>query len=158
MTGSPVRVEGLDELLRDLRDMDMAIDRAVARELAEGVERWKEDIRGDGRPPGEDDRWPIGTTRRSARTGRKYYTHAGDPKGEPSGRSLASWEVKQGRGRMIATNRARDPNTGREYAQWIHLAGDSKGQAVRDAWAHWEREFEQAADEIEQIIARELEG
>lgn len=152
-----VRVEGLQDLLRDLRDMDLAIDRAVARELAEATVRWQEDLRGDGTAPGEGDRWPIGTTRRS-KSGRKWYTEPDDPKGRRSGRSLASWEVKQGAGRVVATNRARDPNTGREYAQWIHLRGGEKGDAVRDAWGHWVTEFDAAAEAITRIIGDEIEG
>ena len=67
MADSPVLVEGLDHLLHDLRNMDLTIDYAVTTALAEAKERWKEDIRGTGQPPGGDKTWPIGTTRKSQR-------------------------------------------------------------------------------------------
>ena len=155
---SPVRVEGLSELLRDLRDMDLVIDQAITRELAEGVLRWQDDLRGDGTAPGDGKRWPIGTTKRSKRTGRKYYVEPGTPGSDPSGRSLNAWEVKQGAGIVKASNRARDPRRGVEYAEWVHLRGRPTGSAVEDAWEHWEREFNAAAEAISRIVGDEIEG
>ena len=152
----PVRVEGLDDLLRDLRRADLSIDYAVTTALAEAKERWKEDIRGTGQAPGQGKTWPIGTTRKSKRTGKKYYVEPG--KGEPSGRSLAAWEVRQGKRRLVAYNDARDPNTGKPYAEHVHLRKRPRGQAERDAWGFWVQEMDQAAREIEEIIARELRG
>ena len=156
MADSPVLVEGLDHLLHDLRNMDLTIDYAVTTALAEAKERWKEDIRGTGQPPGGDKTWPIGTTRKSQRTGKKYYVEPGQ--GEPSGRSLSAWEIQQSKGRLLAYNDATDPNTGVMYAAFAHLRGDSTGQGARDAWEFWVQEMDQAATEIEQIIAKELEG
>tara|TARA_R110000824_G_scaffold399653_1_gene605392 strand:+ start:209 stop:679 length:471 start_codon:yes stop_codon:yes gene_type:complete len=156
MAEPPVIVEGLDHLLHDLRRMDLTIDHAVTTALAEAKERWKEDIRGTGQAPGGDKTWPIGTTRKSKRTGKKYYVEPG--KGARSGRSLDSWELQQSKGRLLAYNDATDPNTGDLYAAYVHLRGDSTGQAARDAWVFWAQEMDQAAREIEEIIAKELEG
>ena len=152
----PVLVAGLDELLRDLRDMDLAIDHAVTRQLAEATIRWKKDIRGTGQAPGEGKSWPIGTTRESKKTGKKYYVEPG--KGKRSGRSLNAWRIRQGRGVVRAINRARDPRTGKEYAEYVHLRKRPTGSAVDDAWEHWEREFDEAAEEIQRIIGDEREG
>jgi len=153
----PVLVHGLTELLSDLRDMDLVIDRAVARELAEGVIRWQKDLRGSGQPPGSGKSWPIGTTKRSKHTGRKYYVEPGTKGGKPSGRSLNAWEVKQGQGEVVATNRARDPRTGKEYAEYVHLRNRDTGSAVDDAWEHWTREFDEAAEAISRIVGDEIE-
>ena len=154
--GKVVVTRGLDTLLRDLRDMDLVVDHAVTRQLAEGVIKWKQDIRGTGQAPGEGTSWPIGTFRVSERTGKKYYVEPG--KGKRSGRSLNAWRVRQGRGVVRAINRARDPRTGKEYASWVHLRGREKGSAVEDAWGHWEKRFDEAAEVIIQIIADEAEG
>ena len=153
-----VIVQGLEELLGDLRDMDLVIDQAVTRELAEGQIRWETDLRGTGQAPGKGKSWPIGTVKRSKRTGRKYYVEPGTKGSEESGRSLSAWEVKQGQGFLKATNRARDPRTGKEYAQWVHLRGRDTGSAVEDAWEHWQRQFERAAEDISRIVGDEIEG
>jgi len=132
-------VDGLSDLSSIVGDLEDV--------AAEAWIQFTDEIAGSGRAPGTN--WPIGTV-----DARGNYVEPGE--GRESGRSLQAWVPEFDGLQVVAKNDARDPRTGRRYAQFVHLRGERPGAAMRRAEEAFARAFDEAGQRMADIIEGRL--
>ncbi len=124
--------------------------------LGEGITSFKDKLRGTGQRPGNP--WPIGTVRKSKKSGRNYYVPMGSPGSRRSGRSLRGWKSRQRGISAVVFNDARASKGGGYYAQYIHLAGGEAGDAAEAAEEIFSEEMDKVAAKMITLLRGGLLG